>query len=595
MKRKKCYIYMRVSTAMQVDGYSLEAQKNRLTKFAEFQKMDIVREYCDAGKSGKNITGRPEFSQMLRDIADGRDGVDYILVFKLSRFGRNAADVLNSLQYIQDFGVNLICVEDGIDSSKDSGKLTRTVLSAVAEIERENILVQTMEGRKQKAREGKWNGGLAPFGYRLDSKTSTLVVEPEEAEVVKIIYEKFVHDGMGADSICSYLNQRGYAKQKNREFELNYFARGLIMRVLDNPVYIGKITYGKSTTERVKGTRDEYHRVQVEDYMVTDGKHEAIIDEELWAAAQERRKETGVKWNKTHSLGHEHLLSGLLICPVCGKGLAGTVRRRKNKKTGEYKDDFYYRCQHRKKIDEEHFCDFKPSINQNEFNREVESVILDMAANEQWKEFVLRKLSEKVDVSTLEAEREQLKKQLRQVLGAKTKLTDMLDKLDVSDKHYGRKYQDMQDRLDNLYDKASELEDTIADIDSQINGAYEKQITAKQLYKILANFDKLYYRLTDLEKKEFLRDFIESVEIYPEKMDNGRMLKQINFNFPVYYDGEVGKEIRLLNENTVETVVLLSKLKSNKLKHINVELEMDELDLTAAESKATYEEIKDLF
>lgn len=518
MKRKKCYIYMRVSTAMQVDGYSLEAQKDRLTKFAEFQKMDIVREYCDAGKSGKNITGRPEFSQMLRDIADGRDGVDYILVFKLSRFGRNAADVLNSLQYIQDFGVNLICVEDGIDSSKDSGKLTITVLSAVAEIERENILVQTMEGRKQKAREGKWNGGLAPFGYRLDSKTSTLVVEHEEAEVVKIIYEKFVHDGMGADSICSYLNQRGYAKQKNREFELNYFTRGLIMRVLDNPVYIGKITYGKSTTERVKGTRDEYQRVQVEDYMVTDGKHEAIIDEELWAAAQERRKETGVKWNKTHSLEHEHLLSGLLICPVCGKGLAGTVRRRKNKKTGEYKDDFYYRCQHRKKIDEEHFCDFKPSINQNEFNREVESVILDMAANEQWKEFVLRKMSEKVDVSTLEAEREQLRKQLRQVIGAKTKLTD-------------------------------------------------------------------------LEKKEFLRDFIESVEIYPEKMDNGRMLKQINFNFPVYYDGEVGKEIRLLNENTVETVVLLSKLKPDDI--IEVKVDLDELDATTAETKATYPEIKE--
>ena len=58
-----------------------------------------------------------------------------------------------------------------------------------------------------------------------------------------------------------------------------------------------------------------------------------------------------------------------------------------------------------------------------------------------------------------------------------------------------------------------------------------------------------------------MRDFIESVEIYPEKLDNGRMLKQINFNFPVYYDGEVGKEIRLLNENTVETVVSLSRIK----------------------------------
>lgn len=236
-KMKKCYLYMRVSTTMQVEGYSLEAQKDRLTKYADFQHMEIVREYCDAGKSGKNITGRPEFSQMLQDVADDRDGVDYILVFKLSRFGRNAADVLNSLQYIQDFGVNLICVEDGIDSSKDSGKLTITVLSAVAEIERENILVQTMEGRKQKAREGKWNGGLAPFGYIIDSKEDTLVIAPDEAEIVKIIFKKYVNEDMGIDAICNYLNQHGYEKRKGRDFELNYFTRGLIVNILDNPVY----------------------------------------------------------------------------------------------------------------------------------------------------------------------------------------------------------------------------------------------------------------------------------------------------------------------------------------------------------------------
>ena len=91
--KKKCYIYIRVSTAMQVDGYSLEAQKERLMKFAEFQEMEVVREYCDAGKSGKSITGRPEFQRMLQDVSEERDGVAFILVFKLSRFGRNAADV----------------------------------------------------------------------------------------------------------------------------------------------------------------------------------------------------------------------------------------------------------------------------------------------------------------------------------------------------------------------------------------------------------------------------------------------------------------------------------------------------------------------
>lgn len=131
--------------------------------------MEIVGEYSDEGHSGKNIKGRQEFMRMLNDIEDGKDGVDFVLVFKLSRFGRNAADVLSSLQLMQDYGVNLICVEDGIDSSKEAGKLLISIIAAVAEMERENIRVQTMAGREQKAREGKWNGGFAPYGYKLES------------------------------------------------------------------------------------------------------------------------------------------------------------------------------------------------------------------------------------------------------------------------------------------------------------------------------------------------------------------------------------------------------------------------------------------
>lgn len=109
--------------------------------------MVIGGEYTDEGFSGKNIQGCQGFKQMLDDIQSGKDDVEYVLVFKLSRFGRNAADVLYSLQLMQDFGVNLICVEDGIDSCTDAGKLMISVLSAVAEIERENIRVQTMAGR----------------------------------------------------------------------------------------------------------------------------------------------------------------------------------------------------------------------------------------------------------------------------------------------------------------------------------------------------------------------------------------------------------------------------------------------------------------
>lgn len=562
MKKKKlrCYIYVRVSTSMQVDGYSLEAQRERLLRFAEFQEMEVVREYCDAGKSGKNISGRPEFSQMLQDIAEDRDRVDFILVFKLSRFGRNAADVLNSLQYIQDFGVNLICVEDGIDSSKDSGKLTITVLSAVAEIERENILVQTMEGRRQKAREGKWNGGQAPFGYELDSKNGTLTVNSKEAEIVKIIFSKFVNEGLGADSICDYLNQHGYQKKKVKKNELNYFSRGLIMKILDNPVYIGKIAYGRTATEKVKGSRDQYKRVKTDDYMLIDGIHEAIVDQELWEAARIRRKATGVKWNKTHSLEHEHILSGILRCPVCGSGLVGTVRRRKNKKSGEYKDDFYYKCLHRKKIDDIHFCNFRLVLNQDEINHQTEEIILDMVADPEFRDYMVSKLDEKVDVSALETEKNQIMEQLRQVMGAKKKLTEMMERLDIGDKHYDRKYQDMQDRQNVLYDRISELEEAIADIEVKISGAYEEKITTDQLYKILLNFDKMYYKMSDLEKKRFMREFIEGIELYPEKQKDGRILKQISLGFPVFYEGSEGDTIWLHKENTAEVVALLTSV-----------------------------------
>ena len=557
-KVPKCYTYIRVSTEMQVDGYSLEAQKDRLNKFAEYQGMEIVREYCDAGKSGKSITGRPEFTQMLQDVADERDDVDFILVFKLSRFGRNAADVLNSLQQIQDFGVNLICVEDGIDSSKESGKLTITVLSAVAEIERENILVQTMEGRKQKAREGKWNGGLAPFGYSLDKLNGVLVVDPNESEIVKVIYDKYVHTDMGLDAIADFLNDHGYVKNRSRDFELGYFTRGLVKKILDNPVYLGKIAYGKTTTEKVKGTRDEYRRIATDDYLIAEGKHDAIIDEETWMAARAKRAETGLPWVKTHSLDHEHILTGIIKCPICGAGMSGMVRRY-HKKNGEYQDTFYYRCLHRRRLEDGSKCSFNHVYLQDTLNAEVAQIVLDMVRDQEFQTFILRKMEEKVDVGNLEAERENLREQLRQIEGAKKKLTEQMDKLDVTDRHYNRKYQDMQDRLDNLYDRIEELEDAIAGISEKMDGAYDEQITAETLYKILLDFDIMFGKMSDYDKKVFFQTFIKSIEVYSDATASGRILKHIEFKFPVNYDADE-EEFLLCKRNDVETVVLMSRI-----------------------------------
>ena len=195
----------------------------------DFKRIDFDTFKEDAGHSGKNINGRPEFSRMLEEIASGTDGVSYVLVFKLSRFGRNAADVLSSLQLMQDYGVNLICVEDGIDSSKEAGKLMISVLSAVAEIERENILVLTKEGRRQKAREGRWNGGFAPYGYTLVN--GELIIAEDEAEIIRIIFDKYIHTNMGVNGVADYLNTHGYKKKKRQNNTLDAFASSFIKGV----------------------------------------------------------------------------------------------------------------------------------------------------------------------------------------------------------------------------------------------------------------------------------------------------------------------------------------------------------------------------
>lgn len=283
-EKTKVYLYTRVSTVMQIDGYSLDAQKSKMKAFCEYNEYEIAGEYEDAGKSGKSIEGRIQFNRMLEDIKSGKDGVSYVLVFKLSRFGRNAADVLSALQIMQDYDVNLICVEDGIDSSKDAGKLMISVLSAVAEIERENIRVQTMEGRMQKAREGKWNGGFAPYGYEL--KDGKLYINEEEAEAIRVIFDRSVNSDIGANGLARYLEMHGIHKKPRQNGKNPLFDAALIRRIIQNPVYCGKIAYGRRRTEKVHGTRNDYQLVKKKDYLLVDGLHDAIVSEEVWEQAQ---------------------------------------------------------------------------------------------------------------------------------------------------------------------------------------------------------------------------------------------------------------------------------------------------------------------
>lgn len=544
---KRCVLYPRVSTEMQVDGYSLEGQKNMLTRFADREEMIVVDTYEDAGKSGKSIEGRPAFQKMLRDIEDGLD-IDYILVYKLSRFGRNAADILNSLELVQSYGVNLICIEEGIDSSQTSGKLLISVLSAVAEIERENIIEQTMNGRREKARQGGWNGGFAPYGYTLED--NKLMIEETEAVAIRKIFELYTSSEIGLGGIANQLNLQGIRKIPRQNGTLEDWTGHFIKLILDNPVYCGKIAYGRRTKEKVKGTKNDYQMKRNDDYILTEGQHKGIVSEEVWEKAHAKRLRTGVKQPSKIGRDRVHLLSGLLKCPVCGSPMY-TNKHAWTNKDGTYKEIYYYVCSRNRMVRGKH-CEYKAMLKKTDIEPMVIEAIREIVRNEEYAQAIKKRIGVQIDTKAVDKELEGYQAKLKEVDLNKTRLEREIDSLPADAKYRERKLHDMTLRLDSLYDVIVELEEKIEDARLRRDAIKQQAITLENIYKIMVNFDCVYNIINDEEKRNVVTALIKEIEIYRND-ESEYPLKRIGLNFPVFKDGGEVTELLWDKGNTVET------------------------------------------
>ena len=586
-EKTKVYTYTRVSTTMQIDGYSLDTQKARMKAYADFNNYQIVGEYEDAGKSGKSIEGRASFCKMMDDIKSGKDGVAYVLVFKLSRFGRNTADVLSTLQVMQDFGVNLICVEDGIDSSKDAGKLMISVLSAVAEIERENIRVQTMEGRIQKAREGRWNGGFAPYGYRLVD--GVLQINEDEAPAIRTIFEQYVNTDTGANGLSKYLETHGFQKLARQNGTSPLFSATLIRAILKNPVYCGKIAFGRRKLEKIHGTRNEYHQVPQENYLLVDGLHEGIVSEELWNAAQvkllaQSKRYEPVNRSKTEQA---HLLSALVKCPICGAGMYSNKCTKRKKDGTPYKSFSYYSCKHRK-MQRGQKCDFNKQIQEEVLDNAVVEVIIKLVSNPKFAAMIQEKINSKVDTTAIEQEIAAAEKQLQQYYSIKSKIMEEIDTLDPDERHYIIRKSDLDERLYRMYDKIEEAENNLMDARAKKQAIEADKITGDNIYKVLICFEKLYNVMNPLERKKLMEHLISEIQIYPKRQPNGQWLKSIKFRLPIV---ESDIDLCFDNENHTECVIALSKGEIDS-KKVRVEFSLEGMDTSGLQKGATYPEIK---
>ena len=256
-----------------------------------------------------------------------------------------------------------------------------------------------------------------------------------------------------------------------------------------------------------------------------------------------------------------------------------------------------------------HKCTFRRNIDQTQIDDMLAKLITAMTKEGKFKDAIQDKIGATVDTTDLEKQLSVLNASLHQAETIKTRLEQQMDNLDVTDTHYDKKISDLQRRLDAQYDRIDEVEETMAELKSQIYELKKNQIDADSIYGFLGAFNEVYSECTDAEKKQFMQAFIERIDIFSERREDGNWIQNIKFQFPVPIIKE-GKEIAQIKGisldkeksdehmvsleklSTLETVVLLSQLKQKPDDYINVTIELDDMDITSAETKATYDEIK---
>ncbi|MFZ5596450.1 MAG: recombinase family protein [Bacillota bacterium] len=280
--------YIRVSTDEQAEhGISIPAQKSRLTAYCRAQGWSIHHFFIDDGYSGKDME-RPAIRQLMAQ-AESRL-FDIVLVLKLDRLSRRQKDILHLLEDIfEPNKIGFKSVTETFDTTTPFGKAALGMMAVFAQLERETIVERVRMAKRESARQGRFPGGPAPYGYSYNPGEKRLEVDEIQAGTVRLIYDEYITGRTGYQHIAERLEKYGIPGPANRGWNRNF-----IRKVLTNPVYAGLVGH--------RGT-------------LYPGRHEPIISPEKWHEAQSL---INGKKNIRHPAGEKGLLTGIIWCGECG-------------------------------------------------------------------------------------------------------------------------------------------------------------------------------------------------------------------------------------------------------------------------------------
>jgi site-specific DNA recombinase len=205
-------IYLRVSTGGQVDGTSIDTQRDQCRKLARRHGFALAGEYVDAGVSGA-ASSRPALDELLAASAAGE--IDVIVVAKLDRLGRSLLHLLELIERLEVLGVRVLSATDGIDTRTPAGRMMLALLGVFAEFERERLRERSQDGHHRRAREGGFVGTTPPFGYRAVPDPAgaagfVLAIDPTQAACIRDMYRLLVHHRVPLTQVIKELNAAGH-------------------------------------------------------------------------------------------------------------------------------------------------------------------------------------------------------------------------------------------------------------------------------------------------------------------------------------------------------------------------------------------------
>lgn len=464
--KRKVAIYSRVSTLHQAEeGYSIGQQIEALTKYCQAMDWAIYDNYSDGGFSGGKLE-RPAMQKMIQDAESGK--FDTVIVYKLDRLSRNVRDTLYLVKDVFNANnVDFVSLQENIDTKSAMGNLFITLLSAIAEFEREQIKERMQLGVKGRAKSGKTTSwATPPFGYKYDTNTQSMTVDHYQAEIVRDMFNKII-SGWSIMGITTYMRENYDGKWTHVK----------VKRILENITYIGKVKY-----------RNE----------IFEGEHTPILPEELFSKAQKALEERTNKKDNARPFQGLYMLSHIAKCGYCGTPLK--IDTYKPRKDGTRKRTYTCINKNPRRTKTTIYNNGEECKESGRYDvKDVESYVLNEINKFQLNPESIESLYKDKPEENLKAYEEQLK-QLEKKL---SKLNDLYINELIS--------------MDALKQKSAELLKEKSSLESFIN-RNKTQTNNKQSFEKLVKMDDILKMSYD-DQKKVVKTLIKRVEVKRDEID----------------------------------------------------------------------------